>query len=136
MKIVPVFADRIGSLEDATAIEITPTLKARKPLKPERIKAVRNGSIVKVDVFPITKVYLTGAGKMSADSYTDTYPFEYEGQIVVSIDGGDETLYNTCHFTVDNPNSFTLSVRAKWNGYYSDSLSLTVGTTDGEYVAN
>ncbi len=136
MKIVPVFADRIGSLEDATAIEINPTLKARKPLKPERIKAVRSGSIVKVDVFPITKVYLTGTGKVSPDSYTDTYPFEYEGQIAVSINSGDETLYDTCHFTIDNSNSFTLSVRAKWNGYYSDSLSLTVGTADGEYIAN
>jgi len=128
MKIVPVFADRIGSLEDATAIEINPTLKARKPLKPERVTATRiSDTDTKIDVFVKTKVYLTGAGKVSADSYTDTYPFEYEGQIVAQISGEEEVVYDKPNFVISNrPEKYNLTVKAKWNGYISDGITITV----------
>jgi len=136
IKLVPVFAGKLGNLEDATAIQVTPSLKAMKPLKPQRIVAARTGSTVKVDIYPITKVYQTGAGKLSADSYTDTYPFEYEGTAIVRIDTNEPFEVNTMHFTIDNANSFTLYVKLKWNGFLSDEVSLYVGASDGEYIYN
>ena len=128
MKIVPVFADRIGRLEDATAIEINPTLKARKPLKPERVTATRiSDTDARIDVFVKTKVYLTGAGKVSADSYTDTYPFEYEGQIVAKINDEEEVTYDKPNFVIsDRSESYNLTVKAKWNGYISEGITITV----------
>ena len=136
IKVVPVFMGRLGSLEQATAIQVTPTLKAMKPLKPQRIVAVRTGSTVKVDIYPITKTYLTGAGKMNADSYTDTCPFEYEGTAIVRIGNNDPIEFSTMHFNIDNSNSFTLYVKLKWNNYFSDEVSLNIGSDDGEYIYN
>jgi|GEM_PF-6788157 len=135
VKIVPVINGQLGSLEDATPILINPTLKVGKPLEPQRILATRTGSTVNVDVFVITKTLYTGAGKINADAYTDTYPFEYEGKILVSINGGPFEEYSTPNFTITNPSAFTLTVKTKWNGFVSDPLSLSVGSSDGEYIA-
>jgi hypothetical protein len=135
IKVVPVFLGTSLDLAGATAYYITNTSKAKKPKTPERIVAVRTGSTVKVDIFPITKESLIGAGKQNADTYTDEYPFNSaEGKWEVTI-GSTTVFYDDPHFTVENSSSFVINVRQYYNGMYSDTKSISVGTADGEYIA-
>lgn len=136
IKIVPLFLDKQGDIAQASAIILNPTFKAKKPLPPQRIIAIRTGSNINVLIFPISKIKNSSAGFSSADSYTDTYPFEYEGTFVVQINNDPPQEYSTCYFTITNTNSFTLKVQTKWNGYLSQQVNLNIGTADGEYIWN
>jgi hypothetical protein len=135
IKVVPVFIDTSLDLSGATAYYVTNTFKAKKPETPERILAVRTGSTVKIDIFPITKESLIGAGKQNADIYTDEYPFSSaEGKWEVTI-GSTTVFYDDPHFTVEKSGSFVVYVRQYNNGMYSATKSLSVGSADGEYVS-
>ena len=121
LKLVPISALGEGSIADATPIEVNPTLKARKPVLPTKVDAKRvSVNEVKVDVFVRTKLYETGAGKSAPSSYTDTYPFEYEGQVIAEID--DERLvFDTPNFSIyGHTEQFNLTIKTKWNGYETD----------------
>jgi len=126
LKLVPFGATGTGSLADAIPIEVNPELKAKKPWAPEKVKAQRTGyDQVQVDVFVRSKLY-PGAGKQAPDSYTDKYPFDYEGEVVAQIND-EEPFVTTPNFTITGrPEAFTLTVRTRWNNYLSDPVSVDV----------
>jgi len=132
LKIVPLFISTELNPGLVSSIQVTPSLKARRPLKPTRVMATRSGNTVKVDVFAITKEYIVGAGKQNADVYTDEYPFTVEGKFAVTIDGVT-TFYDSPHFTIERAGSFVMTVKHFMNGMYSNSITLTVGAEDGIY---
>ena len=135
LKFVPICGTLTGDIATAQTITITPTLKSLKPLPPVRVVATRTSDTeVKVDVFVITKIKNDGAGKYSADDYTDICPFDYEGSLVVQIDNNDPYEIDTTNFKIEKSGSFTLYIKTKWNGFESDSVSLNIGTDIGEYL--
>lgn len=133
LKIVPLCFDTFGALDTATRITVTPQNIAKTPLPVSRIRAVRSGSTVTVDLYPITKEYADGAGKYNADSYTDQYPILVEGQFLVTY-GSTTATFSTPNFTITQSGAFTLSVKHFNNGLYSSAVSLSVGSADGEYI--
>lgn len=135
IKVVPLFGASSGNIANATAIQVTPTMKAKNPLPPERLYAVRSGSTVNVDVFVISKESNLGIGKQSADVYTDSYPFVSEGRLHISTDGTNWEWKDTFNFTITNASSFTLRVKHYNNGRFSAEKTLSVGTADGEYIS-
>ncbi len=126
LKIVPVFMDHSLPLNAVSTITFTPSLRAQKPLDIQAIYWQRSGTTVYIDIFPITKIYNTGAGKQNADSYTDVYPFEYEGQVIYKIDDGPEQVSSSCHITINNANAFTFTARLRWNGHLSAPYSINI----------
>ena len=131
---MPFSGDSVGDLADATPIEVTPNFTAKKPYKPARVEATRNGSSVHVKVYPILKSH-NGAGSLSESSYSDVYPFSFDGIIQYNIDGGDwVNIGNTSEFDITNSSSFTLNVEQIQYNYESEVLSVSVGTDDGTYI--
>jgi len=130
LKIVPVLNNKIGSIEDATPIYVEPTMKAKRPITPEKVIATRDNSNpanVNVDVFVVSKTNGIGAGKNNPDTTTDQYPFEYEGIIVAQINDEPEMYFDSPNFTIENrPEAFTLKIKTRWNGFDSNVITVNV----------
>ncbi len=130
LKIVPVFGNKTLSLEDVEPIYVEPTMKARRPITPEKVIATRDNSNpanVNVDVFVVSKTSGIGAGKNNPDTTTDQYPFEYEGIIVAQINDEPEMYFDSPNFTIENrPEAFTLKIKTRWNGFDSNVITVNV----------
>lgn len=137
LKLVPIGISTSGDIANATAIEVTPQMKALKPYPVARIKATRSGSNVDVLVYPVIKAEADGAGFMAPTAYTDEYPFVFDGTILYNEDNGTWINNgNNASFTINNANAFTLYVKERANTYESAVKSLDVGAADGEYIGS
>ncbi|MBS7620975.1 hypothetical protein KEJ32_02515 [Candidatus Bathyarchaeota archaeon] len=133
LKLVPVGRGQVGDISQAQVITITPQLRSRTPKPISRIRAFRQGSNVYIDVHVKDK---RGAGVLNADAYTDTYPFDFDGTLYISLDGVNWEVKDTANFVINNSNAFTLRVKHFKDGRYSQERSIYIPTTDGEYVVN
>lgn len=133
VKVVPIREDRVGDLSQATTITVNSSYSVPSPETPSRIRAVRSGNDVSFDVYAITKEKL-GAGYINADACTDSYPFDVEGSFKIVI-GTDTYFFNTPHFTITKSGSFTANIYHFARGNYSLVKSISIGSSDGEYIA-
>lgn len=133
LKIVPFFLNE--SLDETLppAIAVTGTGKASKPWPISRIKATKTGGNVELLIYPSSREFPnTGAG-MRPPSQVDAFPFNFAGDFEVVRD-------TTTTFEDNNPNIVVvapvdITVRHRIAGLYSDSKTVSVGATDGEYFA-
>lgn len=133
LKLLPYFSNKKLDAGSATAHSASLLNKASTPWPVARIKAVRSGSTVDIEWWPKTQDN-TGAGAQSADAYADQYPFPFQGDFQ-GQKNSDPVSYETVHTKqVIEANAFSLKVRHRVNGKLSPVVTLTVGTSDGEYT--
>lgn len=129
VKFVP--CNRSGSVDlaDVTAIQAQ-----SNPIlwPPARIVAIRSGSSIAITWWPKDDEP-QGAGAESPDNQTDQYPFNVAGDYQVTHPGGTVTA-SSCSLTITYTGSFTLEIRSRFNGRLSMAKTLSIGTTDGEYI--
>ena len=101
------------------------------PIKRVLINASSEG-VITLDVFSEVRPPLAGAGLKPEDSYTDTYPFEPDGYVV--INGQSFTSFNGIQVSVsDYPATLTL-YRIK-NGIQGEEITIDI-PSEGVYVWN
>ena len=132
VKVVPMYGNISGSLEDAQAIYVEPKFKAKKPLPPYKVSAKRiSGEDVEITVFAKSKTLSSGSGIFGAEVSLDTYPFEYEGTLIVDVlDAAtnqeiEEFTTDKTVFTISNPSALRVQVKTRWNNFISDSYAET-----------
>ena len=132
LKFVPLTP--LGTHEDKAVVKtVVLTNLGVKPLAIERvlINASAEG-VITLDVFSEVRPPLAGAGLKPEDSYTDTYPFEPDGYIV--INGQSFTSFNGIQVSVsDYPATLTL-YRIK-NGIQGEEVVIDI-PSEGVYVWN
>lgn len=134
IKIVPFISspNRFLTIDDVTELNVTAEYKAQVPWPISRIEVVKSGSTNTVSVWPTPKTY-TGAGAIAADVQTDTWPPEYDGELMYST-GGSYAAITSNPFVISDAGGFTLTMYHTRNGRSSSTTSVTVGAGDATYV--
>lgn len=118
-----------------TAIAVTPTQKATKPLAPYIIEATRDTSNnISIIWYPHVREY-TGAGFIAENATIDVWPFEIDGNFEYKIEvGGTVIAISECSLSINRTGTVTFYVRHIINSIASDWLSLVIDSAYGTYV--
>lgn len=125
-----------GSLPtgSAPAINVGASSLAKKPFAVSRVNGARVGSLVTFLV-NIRDMTSTGAGVSPSTLFVVQADTDVQIEWKLSTDSVWTTLpVQTGTFTVTDAAAFTVNVRAKEFGIYTPTVSLAVGTTDGNYT--
>ena len=118
----------------ATAISVGASTLAKKPFPISRVGATRVGSTVN---FLVCIRDMTSAGAGISPSTNFVTSSETDVIIEWKLSTGTEWVplsVQSGSFSVIDAASFTVNVRAKEFGIYTSTVSLTVGTADGNYA--
>lgn len=131
-KLCPRTVRGVLDIADATTVSFTPDYT---PDKPARLKATRSGSDIILEVWPnANKNFGYGIGDPGVVTDTIPHPFKFEGTILYTIGSNPEFASLTSTYSFTDAAEVTISVRQQAYGFYSESLTLVVGTDDGEYI--
>ena len=130
VKFVPCTRSGPADLAEVTAVQAqsSPVL-----WPPARIVAVRSGSSIILTWWPKDDEP-SGAGAESPDVQTDQNPFSFAGDFLVTHPGGTVSA-SGCLLTITCAGACTVEVKARYNGRLSAVKTLSIGTTDGEYIS-
>lgn len=133
VKLLPRFLANVLDSASATSTNVVTSYKARKPRNPGRLKAVRTGSDIALQIYPSTPGVL-GAGDSFPIETDQPPPFPFLGDFQISyasttiIIGIDSTV-------ITQAGSVNVTVKSRLNGYVSSGKIITVGASDGTYYA-
>lgn len=133
-KVVPFNHFDSLELSEVSPIHVSCQLKYYKPQGIQRVYVKVETNRLKVDVFPKTKQTVSGAGMLSPEIYSDSYPVSCEGKLMLSINGLDYQTYDSYNIEIGN-NSYpvTLKMKQRLNQFDSEEVELFI-PEEGEYV--
>lgn len=133
LKICPRTFRGVLDLADATAIEFTPNTHLDSI---ERIKATRTGDNVVLEIWPNINAN-RGCGIGSPDVVVDKvpHPFDFSGSFILTIGINEPIILNSTYYEYTLAGEHSLSITQQYASLQSTAKILTVGTSDGEYIA-
>lgn len=135
VKLLTACGEKVLRESAATAITVTPAQKAMAVAAPDLIQVEVSGTSAIVTWWPVVREF-NGAGMKAEDAYSDSWPFEFDGDFEYTADGVTVEGYNSCQVTITISGSTTFSVRQRVKGVYSSSKSITFPQTDGTYLSD
>ena len=125
--------ENVSDPTSAPTLTVTPSRKAETPWPVSKIEATRDSSNnIVVTWWPRTIGYY-GAGTRSEDAYSDTYPFNFDGDFALSLNYGAESFLSACSYSFTMAGSVTVGIRNRVNGVFSSAVYLVVGSSAGKY---
>lgn len=136
IKAIPRFHTQSVDPGLVSPVSVSLTNKAKTPRKVSRLLATRTGDSVVLEIFP-SSPDVPGFGDGNADQITDAqpHPFFFGGDFELSYNSLLEYIQNTTK-TITLAGAFVITVKQRRFGFLSESLAITVGSGDGQYVAS
>jgi hypothetical protein len=134
IKLLPKFGGNVLDPGSATPIHVVGITKAQIPWPVTRIEAVKTGSSNLISVWPTSSLF-NGAGVESGSIQVDGWPPSFVGdfQWYTNYDS-TINVEALAEWTVTRAGAFTLYVRHRRSGKFSEWKSLSVGGADGTYT--
>lgn len=134
LKLSPVFGTDAVDISTISPKAVNYSQKALGPWDIAGIGVVRSGSTVDITVQNTTQL-IAGAGINPATSSPVVHPYSMEGTIEywTSLDL-TKIESSSNEFTITTTSAFTLYVRQKLTGHYSNTETVYIAATDGVYA--
>ena len=134
VKILPVVIDDRLTLADVTAINVTKSYKAKQPRDPGRIEATRSGSNITIQIFPNTPGIVSPID-IALAAPTSQKPYPFFGDFKVEY-ASNTVFQTTDNFVISHAGAVDITIKSRLNSYTSSGLLVSVGASDGTYIAS